>query len=435
MKKNVTLWIVASIGIVGISVMLFFFTQQQEGEQFASWIEKNAIKINGTTPYFDSISVEKILPHFSAKKVIGIGESTHGTREFDALKLDILKTAVEKLRCRTVALEAGYSRCVLIDRSIDNSEVPIDSLVRLAGFTNLQTEEFKNILSWIRTYNKKNPQRRVSIAGIDFQMNNLSLPVMEQYYSRIDSLLTRRLKDCIQKINTAAILSSASPLPELAEQYQEIIRQLHAKRSPAMTARTEDIVMEQLHKAIYQYAIVYGSPVMKSASEKRDSCMAENVLGIVDTIPAGETILLFAHNGHIAKKSSSMGGILKKKLGSTYSSVGLDFYEGSFRANDPDIRHSPEWEEIPAEEPTSRNISHYFVKAGKPNAFLHLAVTNVPPTIEKWLYQKHLLINTAGTVTVNTLFNDDTMFIIAGETFDALFILKESHPTTPLQND
>ena len=54
--------------------------------------------------------------------VLAIGEAVHGSREFQALKLSVLREMVEKQGYTAFALEADYSECADINRYLQSGE-------------------------------------------------------------------------------------------------------------------------------------------------------------------------------------------------------------------------------------------------------------------------------------------------------------------------
>ena len=59
---------------------------------------------------------------FKAKRVIGLGEATHGTSEFTQIRLDLFKYLVENHDYTIFFLEADYSACSRINRYIHGAE-------------------------------------------------------------------------------------------------------------------------------------------------------------------------------------------------------------------------------------------------------------------------------------------------------------------------
>lgn len=435
---NRTLKVIAIL-FLGIAVFVswFFINQYREGKEFSTWIHAEAIAFNADEPYLNRTTSEKILKDIKGVRVIGLGEATHGTRESDVMKLELLKLLVDEHNCRVLALEASYSRCWFINKRI-NVETPIDSLVGLIGFTNLQTVEFGNILQWIRAYNHEHPMDKISIVGIDIQANSLSEQKIEQFYNNYDTILTSKLTACVKKINTTIPFSPASShLLKAAEEFRNLTIQLRAK----VEQKTAGILPKEYHEIIafqdriYQNAISYGMPTLSQASHKRDSCMAVNLLSIVDTLSAGKTIALSAHNGHVAKVDNGftrLGYRLSTKLGKSYYVIGFDFGYGFFRADDPSQPNSPGWENIESEEPSARHLSYYFQQADKPNAFLSLRESQLKTGLHPWVHSKRLFIKSCGSISANTFFNDDTNNIIIGDWFDAVITFAASTPTTYL---
>ena len=66
-----------------------------------------------------SLSAEHIPDNVS---VLAIGEAVHGSREFQTLKLSVLREMVEKQGYTAFALEADYSECADINRYLQSGE-------------------------------------------------------------------------------------------------------------------------------------------------------------------------------------------------------------------------------------------------------------------------------------------------------------------------
>jgi erythromycin esterase len=76
---------------------------------------------------------------------------------------------------------------------------------------------------------------------------------------------------------------------------------------------------------------------MSSKRRSRDAAMAENVKWLLDQLPEGSRIVLWAHNGHVATDEYygggwSMGRYLRDTYGSDMRVMGFDFARGSFNA-------------------------------------------------------------------------------------------------------
>ena len=66
-------------------------------------------------------------------RVVGLGEATHGTREFFRLKHRVFQYLVERAGFRTFAIEAVFEPAIRIDRYIKGGEGDVEALVNGLG--------------------------------------------------------------------------------------------------------------------------------------------------------------------------------------------------------------------------------------------------------------------------------------------------------------
>ena len=69
-------------------------------------------------------------------------------------------------------------------------------------------------------------------------------------------------------------------------------------------------------------------------NEVRDQFMAENVVRQIESLDPSEKIILWAHNGHIAKKFAwkNLGQLLAQRYGSQYYALGFALAGGFFQS-------------------------------------------------------------------------------------------------------
>ena len=124
-----------------------------------------------------SISKESILPVnsanfqnldsiFSNKKLIGLGECTHGTSEFTTMRKQIFQYLVEQHGFNTIFIEADYSACLRLNRYVNGAEDTIQKAINELLYFAWTTEEMKNFVEWIRDYNLTN-KAKIQFVGCD----------------------------------------------------------------------------------------------------------------------------------------------------------------------------------------------------------------------------------------------------------------------------
>ena len=62
--------------------------------------------------------------------VVAIGEAAHGCKDFQELKLSVLKKMVKDYDFRAFALEADHGECATINRYIQGGDGDIESIVK-----------------------------------------------------------------------------------------------------------------------------------------------------------------------------------------------------------------------------------------------------------------------------------------------------------------
>lgn len=131
-------------------------------EKLNSAIQKSSIPISLSIK--DSL-ISKLTPlinKLGEKKIVAIGESTHGTSEFYKLREIITKQLIKKHGFNLVILENAYDEIELL-----NEKLQIKSLDDLIGkhlFAIYQTEEMKSFLSWSKEYFRK---KEIKFKGCD----------------------------------------------------------------------------------------------------------------------------------------------------------------------------------------------------------------------------------------------------------------------------
>ena len=88
------------------------------------------------------------------KKIIALGEATHGNVEFQQLKLEVFKQMVEHYDVRAFALEGDYGGCEKVNQYIHGGEGTAQEAVAAIGFEIYRTDDMVELISYMREYNE-----------------------------------------------------------------------------------------------------------------------------------------------------------------------------------------------------------------------------------------------------------------------------------------
>lgn len=103
-----------------------------------------------------------------AVRVVGLGEATHGSREFFTLKHRLVEHLVTAQGFTVFALEADQDRCRALDDYVTSGNGDAARGLRELGYWTWNTQEILTLLCWLRSYNATAPAGgTVHLVGVD----------------------------------------------------------------------------------------------------------------------------------------------------------------------------------------------------------------------------------------------------------------------------
>lgn len=274
--------------------------------------------------------------------VLGMGEATHGTKEFFDIKKETFKYLVLNHGYRVFGIEDSYGGCSSINDYVDQGIGDIDAVLMHFDFWTWQTEEVKELVLWIKDFNAgRSADDKILFCGFDMQ--NFYSPI--QYLGRSIGTLNIANKNELHAIISPVIHHSEL---DLYKKLQE--KDLHYRDTLADVHRRLDVWLQTNKAAIgtssssacfrtLQHCSDNFDQAVKNLSggyNFRDSCMAANIQQIQQERNA--KMFIWAHNGHINLSIVNnsvmrpMGAYLKDAYQEKYYAVGFTFSNGSFQA-------------------------------------------------------------------------------------------------------
>lgn len=267
-------------------------------------------------------------------QIVGVGEATHGSSEFQTLKLEMFKKLVEENGFTAFALEADFADCLEANEFIQGGEGNARDIVNNMSFKIYHTVEMARILDWMREYNLSVPKEKsLRFYGFDMQNPEKGVDFLKNYMEEngITGIDTSSLDDWLDEERTESLTEEDAE--KIKAELSEIRKAVEAKNSDkneldvTITVKT----IENIESTV-DYVFVEGSDMYAY----RDKAMADNVTWILELEKklGNGKVMLAAHDGHIAKAPQSpmmpttMGHILKEKYGDDYYSLGTDFFKG-----------------------------------------------------------------------------------------------------------
>ena len=321
----------------------------RQQQAIIGWLTSNAVPLKTVEAGHDFADLQPVKETFKNVRFVGLGEATHGTREFFQVKHRLLEFLVQEMGFRGYAMEASYAAMHVINDYVMGDMNDGTSALNSQGFWTWNTEEVRAIMDWARTYNAKvSPDKRVKFVGFDIQFNQPGKDKLLSYLQRVAPDRADSTKSFfavnLDSLNSALSTSTQqiqmqNELKSLKIKYRALYEFLQSNGSDlvAKTGQAEYEQMQEYARVLNQYIDSYSSPTA-TGSVSRDQFMADNFKRLVEHEPAGTRFVLWAHNGHIATDTTRyykpMGAYLRQFYGDDYYALGFSFNQGSINARE-----------------------------------------------------------------------------------------------------
>jgi len=291
---------------------------------------------------FDALNSEVFLNHIESiadkARIIGLGEVSHYTKECYELKHQIIKKLIDKVYDGLV-LEVDFGQALLWNEYLTNGQGNIDTLVAQSGWFTYRTQEFKNLLIDIRAYNLT-ANKPFQIFGMEMTAMHNNLAWLAQYFSmHLDS--ENKIIDLLKQERTIVAFQQHEQVEILAYRYlyDTLMDTLNENEQLLIANGGKDNykLAQRIAEITRQYSTYISQDDSFRQLELRDQFSTKNVLWCLDYLGENSKIAIWAHNGHVAKKSilfnyDILGYHLSKQFGESYYSIGFTFNEGEFGA-------------------------------------------------------------------------------------------------------
>ncbi|MFC2155089.1 erythromycin esterase family protein [Acidobacteriota bacterium] len=308
----------------------------KEQQDLLNELNSVIIPIQGSSPNLDDKELAP-LDFLKQAKIVGLGEATHGTKEFFEMKHRIFKYLVEHHGFKAFAFESDFSECIYIDRYITGGEGDLDDLMRNTMiFWTWCTAEVRALLAWMREYNEgKEKKDMIRYFGVDCQFFRYKADLLVEYLGKVSP---ETLQECESTLDKTRDLDkwwnqqniSNEELDEIEEGLQYLYEQFEKKENEFVSLSSKEDY--EITKHIVRVLLQVKEVAFQGGSRSRDKYMAENALWVLNLLGKNKKIALWAHNGHVENTQNWMGKYLKDELGKFYQVVGFSFSRGGLVA-------------------------------------------------------------------------------------------------------
>ncbi len=303
--------------------------------------------------------LETVLRRAGGARFVLIGEATHGTHEFYALRAEVTKRLIEEHGFCAVAAEADWPDAYRVNCYVRGASGDADADESLGDFRRFPTWMWRNhvvldFVDWLRDRNEGAP-RQAGFYGLDLYSLHGSIEAVVRYLDETDPEGARRARErfgCFdhfhaehdgQSYGRATAAGAVDPCED------EVIAQLVElrRRAAELTGRDgylaadRQFAAEQNARVVVNAERFYRAMFRGRASSwnLRDTHMADTLDALASHL--GGRIVVWAHNSHLGDaRATAMGRSGELNLGQIARErhpgqallIGFSTYEGTVTA-------------------------------------------------------------------------------------------------------
>ena len=381
------------------------------------WLKANAIPLKTVEAGNGFADLQPLKQTLKDVRFVGLGEATHGTREFFQMKHRLLEFLVREMGFRVFAMEASYAALQTINDYVMGRIDDGPKALENQGLWNWNTEEVLAMMNWLRTYNAGvEADKRVKFAGLDIQYNQPGKDKLLAYLKRVapervtvteaffqanlDSLGSRRGTTPTQ------LKENLNKLKELKANYNELFVFLE-QNGVSLAAKTGQADYEQMYeyaRVLVQYTDCFSQPDIAVSRETRDRYMADNFRRLITRESPGTRAVIWAHNDHITKDANNwmplpLGVHLRRFYGNAYYALGFSMNQGAFQAREarPKEATKPMVMAYTLKPAPEASADWVLAQAGVKNFIVDFRSTPKNADVNVWLTAPHLMRSLGST--------------------------------------
>ncbi len=345
------------------------------------WLRANAVPLETSEPEGNLDDLEPLRAMIGDARIVALGEATHGTHEFFAMKHRMLRFLVEEMGFDTFAMEANWPEADLINDFVNGVPGDPAQLLRRLGFWTWNTQEVLDLIGWMRRHNEgPGKESRVCFRGFDIQWPHLAINHVLEYLARVDPLARDEAEGAYNALlsylprekpdpsaPTDEYQAARAMLMDGLEQYSRQPKRVVATCRKGLRTVYEDLSSSQSEyesrssptefaQALQAAKLVLKAeetlsalPLMSKPSfiakqlilrltgrpltfSQRDAAMAEMAVWLLEKAGLEAKMVIWGHNGHIMAHPGSMGAHLRQVFGRRLVVAAFDFSVGEFMA-------------------------------------------------------------------------------------------------------
>lgn len=332
------------------------------GAPLDAGLPRGVFELAGTDFGLPTTDLEPLGRLVGERSLVLLGESFHTSGGYSASRARVIRYLVEHKGFRVVSFEGPWLNAEKTRRYVENGEGTISAAMAGLSFYPWRNFETRALIEWLREFNVAHPTDKVRFFGADSQQGDADAIALRSFLDQSGSrgqALKEETRLCAQaKLDTVdlwykdeeelAFTRGTQPFP--VERHERCLAAISAieafirdNRAALMSMGDETIRLAEISLVTLRYnqlSIYLMGRSWIAAYEHRDHGWALAFQMLLALRAPGAKAVMWAHNGHIARKSVELrssyadqqwyywknAGTWLEELGSPPFSIGLNAY-------------------------------------------------------------------------------------------------------------
>jgi erythromycin esterase-like protein len=152
-----------------------------------------ALAPRAAKPVDSDSALDELAARAARASIVLIGEASHGTQDFYAMRAALTRRLVAHHGFRAVTLEADWPDTFRVHRFVTGRSDDADAAQALAGFRRFpawmwRNETMREFVAWLADFNRgRSSGERIGLFGLDLYSLHASIESVLAYLDRVDS--------------------------------------------------------------------------------------------------------------------------------------------------------------------------------------------------------------------------------------------------------
>lgn len=307
-------------------------------------------------PAFDDPAFGRLFDRFADRRVVLLGEASHGSSEFYQARAAITRHLIEHHGFTIVAVEADWPDAAMIDRYVRHREGDggMEKPFRRFPTWMWRNSDVHALVEWMRGHNAgiAAMEKRAGFYGLDIYNMSGSIAAVLDYLDRVDpeaARIARERYGCLTPWQSdpatygrAAISRGYAQCEQpVVDQCRDLLRKrlLYAERDADAFLDAAQNARLIASAERYYRTIYYGGA---ESWNLRDTHMFETLEHLLDHKGPDAKAILWAHNSHIgdarhtdmgvARSELNIGQLCRERFGRQVALIGFSTHRGTVAA-------------------------------------------------------------------------------------------------------